>query len=75
MLAENGKERDRMFQVTGKVAIVTGVCHGIGKAIRADFARTGAPVVLVDIDRGRMGDVVQELQSFSGSAVGIVAFS
>ncbi len=75
MLTEDGKEIGRTFQVTEKVAIVTGGGKGIGKAICAAFAHVGALVVVADIDRGGMGGVIQELQSSSVSAVGIAAFS
>ncbi len=75
MLTEDGKEIDRTFQVTEKVAIVAGGGKGIGKTICAAFARVGALVMVVDVDRGGMGGVVQELQSSSVSAVGIAAFS
>src|SRR5512136_1885026 len=43
------RDRGRMFDLTGKVAIVTGASRGIGLAISAALARQGALVVLTDV--------------------------
>lgn len=39
-----------MITLEGKVAIVTGAAHGIGRAIAGMFVRAGAQVVIADID-------------------------
>ena len=39
-----------MFQLTGKIAVVTGGGSGIGEAIARLFARQGAHVVVLDLD-------------------------
>ena len=39
-----------MITLEGKIAIVTGGCHGIGRAISDLFGRAGAQVVVADVD-------------------------
>ena len=39
-----------MFNLTGKVALVTGARRGMGKAHAEALAKQGAKVILTDID-------------------------
>src|SRR5688572_21232752 len=39
-----------MFDLNGKVAIVTGAAHGIGRAVAELFGEAGGRVVLLDVD-------------------------
>ena len=50
-----------MGQLDGKVALVTGSAHSIGKAIAIGFARQGANVVLADKDVAAMNDVAKTI--------------
>src|SRR5262245_56662458 len=39
-----------MISLDGKIAIITGGCHGIGRAITDLFGRAGAQVIVGDVD-------------------------
>jgi NAD(P)-dependent dehydrogenase (short-subunit alcohol dehydrogenase family) len=50
-----------MFDLTGKVALVTGAGSGIGEAIASTMARAGAYVIVADIDEASGMRVVDEI--------------
>ncbi len=58
------KPFDENFTLSGKIAIVTGAAAGIGEAIALMFARKGADIVLVDMNRAACEKVAQAIQSY-----------
>jgi 2-keto-3-deoxy-L-fuconate dehydrogenase len=59
-----------VFNLSGKVAVVTGGGSGIGQAISKLFAKQGAHVEVVDIDGQAAADTASAIVSAGGSAVG-----
>ena len=57
------------MRLGGKVAIVTGAASGIGLASAFTFAREGARVVIVDVNRDRGEQAVQKIIAEGGEAV------
>lgn len=55
----------------GKTLIVTGAGRGIGRAIALSAARAGASVVLASRTEEQLQEVVREVASFGGAAVGV----
>src|SRR5205807_3502256 len=49
-------------RLDGKVALVTGAAHGIGRATAGVFAREGARLVLADIDEPALDALREELR-------------
>ncbi len=58
-----------MFNLSNKVALVTGARRGMGKSHAHTLAKQGARVVVTDIDAGECEAVVQEIKSNGGEAV------
>ncbi len=60
-----------MFDLTGKVAVVTGSTKGIGKSIAEELARAGAKVVISSRKADVVESVSQELRARGFEALGI----
>jgi len=59
------------LKLAGKVAVVTGSGRGIGREIALKLAAEGASVVANDLDPAPLDEVVAEITSGGGSAVGV----
>lgn len=57
-----------MFSLKNKKAVVTGGGSGIGKAIAEVFARQGAEVFIIELNKGAAETTVQSITSSGGTA-------
>ncbi len=60
-----------MFDLSGKVAVITGSTKGIGKSIAEEMARAGAKVVISSRKTDAVEAVTKELQSQGREAIGV----
>lgn len=59
---------EHLFDLSGRVAVVTGGGGGLGSAIAIGLAGAGASVVVLDINQELADNVVQEIRSNGGEA-------
>lgn len=60
-----------MFDLKGKVALVTGARRGMGKSHSLVLAKAGAKVVVTDISQEECETVVKEIQANGGEALAL----
>ena len=60
-----------VFELQGKIAIVTGAAGGIGVEIAKEYARAGASVVLASRNQSNLDEVQQELTDMGAQAMAI----
>jgi len=73
MPADSGAPRPAgdLFDLSGRVAIVTGATRGLGLAIARTFCGAGAQVVVVSRKEDACQEVAAELRAGGGQAVGL----
>ena len=64
-------ERNTLFDLTGKVAVITGSSRGIGKSIAEEMARAGAKVVVSSRKEDACQAVVDELTNKGREAISV----
>ena len=62
---------DNQFDISGRVAVMTGACGVLGQTIVKYFAAQGCKVVLLDLERAAQKgwEIVQEIESEGGEAL------
>ena len=61
----------KMFDLTGKVAIVTGASRGIGRSIAETYADAGAEVVLASRKQAALDEVADAIAERGGQALAV----
>jgi NAD(P)-dependent dehydrogenase (short-subunit alcohol dehydrogenase family) len=64
-----------LFDITNKVAIVTGASRGIGQSIAEELAKSGAKVVLASRKQNDLDTVVAGIRANGGEAIAVAAHS
>jgi NAD(P)-dependent dehydrogenase (short-subunit alcohol dehydrogenase family) len=61
-----------LFDLTGRVALVSGAASGMGRAMSIGFAECGADLVLADINAAGMQDTAHQIEKLGRRALPVV---
>lgn len=61
-----------LFDLTGRVALVSGAASGMGRAMSIAFAESGADLVLADINAAGMQDTAHQIEKLGRRALPVV---
>ena len=64
---------NNLFDLSGKVSLITGGGTGLGRAMAIGLAKYGSNIVIVDINPDKAKDVVKKIESLEKSALAIKA--
>lgn len=59
----------KTFDLTGRIAVVSGAARGLGQAMSIGVAEAGADVVLVDRDEAGLQDTCQQIEQLGRKAI------
>jgi gluconate 5-dehydrogenase len=62
---------DKLFDLTGRVAIVTGTSRGLGQYFARALARAGADLVLTSRDKNRLASFESEIRALGRRAISL----
>ena len=60
-----------MFDVAGKVVMITGGSRGLGKAMSQEFARRGAKIVVASRKLDACEELAEELRALGAEAMAV----
>jgi 3-oxoacyl-[acyl-carrier protein] reductase len=63
------KDLAREFDLSGRVAVVTGAASGIGREAARVLAQAGARLVIADIDADGLAETVASIEALGGTAI------
>lgn len=66
-------EENNMFDLTGKVAVITGGAGALGGAMALGLAKAGAKVAILSRTESKISHRVKEIRQAGGEAMGLVA--
>jgi NAD(P)-dependent dehydrogenase (short-subunit alcohol dehydrogenase family) len=67
----NRRKLERLFDMTGRVVIVTGATRGIGRALAEGYVVSGAQVVVASRKREDCAETERRLRALGGDALGV----